>query len=204
MSTRGPSNTYLELVIAVRKVIEGHARVLRQRRLLQSLRQAGLPTERAETLLALLEITLRHMMQHAQRLAAEIKASEEVRPLEGTSVLVAEDEPILAFDIIGILRQAGAITIGPALSASVALELAKTEHLSCGVLDVRFRDGPVFPMAEVLRDKGAGVVFFTGQADQAGLKQVRPHAEVISRPTPLQLLSPAVRAASIGRLAGTP
>ena len=202
MSNPAGSNPYAELIIAVRKVIEGQARVVRQRRLLQRLRHAGLPTGRAETLLALLEIILAHMMQHAQRLAGEIKASE--KPLEGTRILVAEDEPILAFDIISVLRNAGAQIFGPAITAGHALELAKAEELSCGVLDVRLHDGLVFPAAEVLRDQGAGLVFYTGYADPFGLKGNWPGAEVIAKPVPLHQLIQAVRAASTGGCAGAP
>ena len=57
-------------------------------------------------------------------------------PLQGTKVLVAEDDPILAFDIMRELMEAGADVVGPALSVARALELAEQENLSCGVLDV--------------------------------------------------------------------
>jgi DNA-binding response OmpR family regulator len=87
------------------------------------------------------------------------------RPLKDARVLVAEDEPLLAYDIVTILMKAGAAVIGPAFSAERALELAKAEQLTCGVLDARLRDGLVFPAACVLRQKGAGIVFYTAQYD---------------------------------------
>ncbi len=122
----------------------------------------------------------------------------KAQPLEGARVLVAEDEPFLAFDIMRVLMEAGAAVIGPALSAERALELAIRENLSCGVLDVALRDGLVFSAARALRNKGAGIVFHTGQADPAGLKWDWPDAQVLFKPCPLLLLVPAIHAACRG------
>jgi DNA-binding response OmpR family regulator len=121
------------------------------------------------------------------------------KPLRGARVLVAEDEPILAFDITRTLMNAGATVIGPALSVERALELALAARLTCGVLDVRLRDGLVFPAAHVLRRKGAGIVFHTGQSDPEALKREWPEAEVLLKPAPLRLLIPAIRAACCGK-----
>jgi two-component system, response regulator PdtaR len=117
------------------------------------------------------------------------------RPLEGTRVLVAEDEPVLAFDMMNVLMRAGAVVLGPAMSLERALELALAEKVHCGVLDVSLRDGLAFPAAQVLRDKGAGIVFHTGQYNPELLKRDWPDAEVLTKPAPLGLLIPAVEAA---------
>ena len=122
------------------------------------------------------------------------------KPLDGRRVLVAEDDPLLAFDLIGLLLKAGAQIAGPALSLERALELAVAEPLNCGVLDVTLRDGLVFPAARILRDKGAGIVFYTGHHDPEGLKQDWPQAHVLLKPAPLDLLMRAI----IEACAGTP
>jgi hypothetical protein len=72
------------------------------------------------------------------------------------------------------------------MSAETALELAAAEFLSCGVLDVYLRDGLVFPAAEVLKQKGAGLVFYTGQADADRIKLEWLDAEVLAKPAPLE------------------
>jgi hypothetical protein len=115
--------------------------------------------------------------------------------------LVAEDDPLLAFDIMGVLMRAGAAIVGPALCVERALELAIAEQLSCGVLDVRLRDGLVFPAAHVLRDRGAGIVFYTGQSNPGGIKREWPDAEVLIKPAPVRLLIPAIVTACCGRAA---
>jgi DNA-binding response OmpR family regulator len=120
------------------------------------------------------------------------------KPLEGRRILVAEDDPLLAFDLIGLLLKAGAQISGPALSLERALELARAEPLDCGVLDVKLRDGLVFPAARILREKGAGIVFYTGHHDPEGLKQDWPQAHVLLKPAPLHVLMRAVIEASAG------
>ena len=117
------------------------------------------------------------------------------KPLQDARVLVAEDDPLVAFDIMGVLLKAGANVFGPAMSVERALELAQAETLDCGVLDVMLRDGLVFPAAQILKDKGAGIVFYTGQIKPDTLKQRWPEAEVIVKPAPLPLLLRAVTAA---------
>jgi DNA-binding response OmpR family regulator len=106
------------------------------------------------------------------------------RPLQGASILVVEDDPILALDIVRLLLAAGANVKGPALSLERALELAKAVHLSCAVLDVTLRDGLVFPAARLLRQRGVGIVFYTGIGDPEAIRRDWPEAEVLVKPAP--------------------
>jgi hypothetical protein len=50
------------------------------------------------------------------------------KPLHGSRILVAEDDVLIAFEIVTTLRVAGAEVLGPALSLARALELAATER----------------------------------------------------------------------------
>jgi DNA-binding NarL/FixJ family response regulator len=99
------------------------------------------------------------------------------QPLRGARILVAEDEPLLALDLMNTLMRAGAAVLGPAMCLERALELVWAETFHCGVLDVRLRDGLVFAAAEVLRDKGAGIVFHTAQDNPEQLKRDWPDAK---------------------------
>ncbi len=117
--------------------------------------------------------------------------------MRGARVLVAEDDAILALDVIGALLRAGAHVIGPAFSLERALELAEMEALTCGVLDVRLRDGLVFPAARVLKQKSAGIVFHTGQSDRERIKCGWPDAQVLIKPAPQKLLMQAIIAACL-------
>jgi CheY-like chemotaxis protein len=113
--------------------------------------------------------------------------------LHGSRVLVVEDEPLIAFDIVKTLRGAGAETLGPALSLARALELATAERLDCAVLDVMLRDGTVFRAARLLHQRGAGLVFYTGYFALDRLKRAWPGAQVLLKPASPKLLVEAVR-----------
>lgn len=114
------------------------------------------------------------------------------KPLSGVRILIVEDDAILAFDMLCFLKGAGAETIGPASSLKRALALSQDEPLSCAVLDVRLRDEFVFPAARALREKHAGIVFYTGHADIDGLKRDWPEAQVLSKPSPSRSLLEAI------------
>ncbi len=85
------------------------------------------------------------------------------------------------------------------MSVERTLELVLAEKLTCAVLDVSLRDGLVFPAAHLLRERGAGIVFHTGQIDPEGLKRDWPDTEVLFKPAPLRLLIPAILEACCGR-----
>jgi CheY-like chemotaxis protein len=110
------------------------------------------------------------------------------QPLLGAKVLIAEDNPILAFDVLSLLRDAGAETVGPAKSLKDTLILAETSPLDCSILDVSLCDDLVFPAAKVLRDRGIGIVFYTGYGDPDSLRREWPSAQVLTKPVPPQLL----------------
>lgn len=110
------------------------------------------------------------------------------KPLDGARILVAEDEAILALDMICLLSKAGAEVIGPAMTVERALQLANEEDVDCGILDVSLGDGPVFPAAEVLKRKGAGLVFHTGHPDPDAIARQWPAAKVLAKPAPMKVL----------------
>jgi hypothetical protein len=57
----------------------------------------------------------------------------------------------------------GVETIGPAGTVKQALHLVEySGHLDAAVLDIKLRDGMVFPVAEALRARGVPFVFTTG------------------------------------------
>ncbi len=114
------------------------------------------------------------------------------KPLRGAKVLIAEDNPILAFDIASLLRDAGAETLGPAKSLKDALILAECSPLHCAILDVSLCDDFVFPAAEVLRDRSVGIIFYSGYGDPESLSRDWPCAQILIKPAPPQLIIQAV------------
>jgi len=121
------------------------------------------------------------------------------KPLRGVKVLVVEDDPFVALDIMKMLSQAGAEIIGPAMSVERAVELAEKEHIDCAVLDIRLGDQLVFPAAAVLRRRGVNIVFYTAQADPEALSRNWPGAKVLSKPAASRMLVQALAEACAQR-----
>jgi DNA-binding response OmpR family regulator len=113
-------------------------------------------------------------------------------PLRGARILVAEDDAILAFDIMDLLRKAGAEVLGPAATLADALALAGLAALSCAVLDVNLRHELVFPAAQRLKECGVPIIFHTSHSEPERLRQDWPGAVVLTKPAPHKLLIRAV------------
>jgi CheY-like chemotaxis protein len=83
-------------------------------------------------------------------------------------VLVAEDEFLLASRMVGALAKLGVETIGPVGTVKRALDLVeRSGHLDGAILDIKLRDGVVYPVAEALRARGVPFVFTTGYNEHA-------------------------------------
>ena len=92
------------------------------------------------------------------------------KPLEGCRVLVVEDEAVLLFEYSQVLSAAGAFIAGRATTVKGAIPMAKSEDFDCAVMDIKLRDGDVYPVARIVRDRGKGIVFVTGSP---GLPEIR-------------------------------
>jgi CheY-like chemotaxis protein len=80
-----------------------------------------------------------------------------------------------------MLTDLGCTIIGPASRLDEALALARETPLDCAVLDVNLGGQPIFPLADLLREKGAPFAFATGYGD-AGLREVDKGAPVLQKP----------------------
>ena len=107
---------------------------------------------------------------------------ERRKPLEGARVLIVEDIGVVARDIAQLLIEAGAEIVGPAGSVEQAVELAKSEVLSCAVLDVMLHGKEVYPAAQVLSGRGVGLIFVTAVPDMRRITTEWPHAKLVHKP----------------------
>ena len=79
------------------------------------------------------------------------------------SILVVEDEWMLADELRRDLEAAGAAVLGPVASADEALRMLDGEALpDAAVLDVNLGGGMVFPVATALQGRGVPFAFATG------------------------------------------
>ncbi len=82
--------------------------------------------------------------------------------LRKSSVLVVEDEWLIAQMIAAELKEAGYAIVGPAASLDVALTLIAGGGFDAAVLDVNLNGTQCFPLAEALDAKGVPYLFLTG------------------------------------------
>lgn len=101
--------------------------------------------------------------------------------LNGLRVLVVEDEMMVSMLIEDMLSDLGCQVVGPASRLDEALELARIGGIDCAVLDVNLGGQPIFPVADLLRERGAPFAFATGYGD-AGLRDVDRGTPVLQKP----------------------
>jgi DNA-binding response OmpR family regulator len=81
-------------------------------------------------------------------------------------VLVVEDEFMIMLDIESLLRRSGYEVVGPAGNLAEALCAARERAHDLALLDVNLGDHNVFPVADVLADRGIPFAFLTGYGEE--------------------------------------
>jgi DNA-binding response OmpR family regulator len=83
--------------------------------------------------------------------------------LQGCRILAVEDEYMLADDLRAELENAGAIVIGPAATVQSAMALVRDEaRIDGAILDVNLGGEMVYPVADLLMERGVPIAFTTG------------------------------------------
>lgn len=123
-------------------------------------------------------------------------ASNSLSSLKGLRILVVEDEPFIAFDLMMAIEEAGAVAVGPAATVAEALDFIRTHAPDGAILDVNLPDGTVGPVLDMLSGR-AGVVVHTGMGLPSEIRAVHPRVPVFSKPTEPALLLRGI-ASSLG------
>ena len=121
--------------------------------------------------------------------------------LAGKRILLVEDHFLIAMMLEQQLKQAGCVVTGPVARLRPALDLATREAFDFAVLDVDLFGEKVFPVAEMLEERGIDFILTTGYGEAAV-----PHGRlwpVLNKPyDPDKVL--ALIAASLGQAAAQP
>lgn len=88
--------------------------------------------------------------------------NESMGGLKGKRVLVVEDETLISMLFEDILGDLDCEVVGPALNIRQATDLARTADIDVAVLDVNLAGDPIFPVAEILAERGVPLVFSSG------------------------------------------
>src|SRR5260370_26155629 len=104
--------------------------------------------------------------------------------LNQVSVLIVENEPFIALDLATAVQEARGKVIGPAGSVREALMLIEQHLVQAAILDVNLSDRDVTPIAELLIEGGVPVIFYSGLALPAALREHFPSPSIYNKPTP--------------------
>jgi CheY-like chemotaxis protein len=85
--------------------------------------------------------------------------------LAGRRILVVEDSPVVGPFTVDILADLGCEVVGPAPNMAAARELTDIAAFDAALMDVHIRGERVFPLCEMLDQKGIPFVLTSGYAD---------------------------------------
>jgi PAS domain S-box-containing protein len=115
------------------------------------------------------------------RQAATDEAENVPLVLTGTSILVVEDEALVALAVNDALLESGWSVIGPFSAVADAVKVVLKTPISAAILDVNLNGDLVYPLAEALLQKEIPFVFVTGY----GVESIDPrfkHVRVLHKP----------------------
>ena len=101
--------------------------------------------------------------------------------LQGRSILVVEDDYMIARDVQDALEGAGATVVGPVPAVEEALRLIERDTIDAGVLDFNLGEERSFPVAEVLEARGIPFLFATGY-NSADIPDEWQRAIIVTKP----------------------
>ncbi|WP_137681719.1 HWE histidine kinase domain-containing protein [Aurantiacibacter suaedae] len=116
---------------------------------------------------------------------ADNDAQTQVPPLSGLSsptVLLLEDNMIIAMDGERFLANLGAEKVLTASSVTQAMSMLDAETVVCGVLDLNLGIENSLPVAQRLRTTGVPFAFATGYGDAGELAEEYPDVPVLTKP----------------------
>jgi len=110
------------------------------------------------------------------------------------SVLVVEDEALIAMDLQALLEDAGYRVLGPANSTAAAMALLAGQDPDVALLDVNLGRSDVFGVANELARRKTKLIFLTGHTAQK-LPLAHRHRPLVAKPYLPHVLLQAVRQA---------
>jgi len=112
----------------------------------------------------------------------------------GRTLLVVEDEILVALQVSELMEIAGWNIIGPASSLKEAQALIADGHrIDAAVLDINLDGTPVYPLADTLREQGVPILFCTGY-EMIGEAERFADCAYLNKPVGAHEIIPAVNA----------
>lgn len=137
-----------------------------------------------------------HLHVVAQRANSPVDiAAPSPTPLFGLTVLLVEDQALIAIDTEELLRGLGAANVFVAPDVAEALDYVSASDIDCAVLDLNLGDGTSEPVATELIKRGTPFVFATGYRDSVSIPQGFSNLPVVRKPVSAAVLATAFETA---------
>ena len=101
--------------------------------------------------------------------------------LNGKRILIVEDEPIIAMEMIDVISQAGCVPVGPAANVRSALAQIRDEEFHAALLDANLDGEPADGIAAALTRRGISFAFVTGYGRDS-LPEAFRQAPLLAKP----------------------
>jgi light-regulated signal transduction histidine kinase (bacteriophytochrome) len=118
--------------------------------------------------------------------------NRKIRAMDEITVLLVEDQMLIAMDAEMMLSDHGLTNVVTVSSAAEALRKLKTFKPMAAVLDVNLGVGTSLPIAEELRRQGVPFIFATGYGDSSIIPEDFADVRVVRKPYSDKDLMPAI------------
>jgi len=98
------------------------------------------------------------------------------------TVLVVEDEFIIALDVSETVKDLGYALEGPYADKARAFHAIEDSLPDCAILDVFTADGEVYPLADALTEAGVPIIFHSGHVTPSEVRERYPEAWACAKP----------------------
>jgi DNA-binding response OmpR family regulator len=116
-------------------------------------------------------------------------------PLQGQSILIVEDNALIAMNLEDILRDAGGNVPWSVAMLKQAVEIARKEPVTSAVLDIMLDGEEVWPVARILADRGIPFVFSSGHFEQDTLPKEWADRRIVTKPARAKEIVAALQSA---------
>ena len=116
----------------------------------------------------------------------------EAKPIVQGTVLIVEDNLIIAMDASDVLSGFGAEVVHVAGSTAEALRIADANRLSLAILDINLGSETSLPVAKYLHDRGIPFVLASGYSSQSESLADFPPSPVVQKPYTTETLAKAL------------
>jgi DNA-binding response OmpR family regulator len=123
------------------------------------------------------------------------------KPLEGVTVLLVEDNLLIALEAEEMLTDLGARLVVSASTLKAAEDAISAHEFGFAMLDINVGRGTSFDLARRLRSAGMPLIFASGYGDQAALDSDHSGSIIIQKPYERDHLRRAIQLAIRDRLA---